>query len=86
MIEITSVKMTEMLKTVFANSDRGTRRFIKKYVKRQRNPFKENYGMFMAVDKETMILLNSLYSQYLLMPESVRPYMSIKVRHTNKGE
>lgn len=76
-VVIDNKNMLEMLKVLFKNSDRQVVKELKKYVKKQRNPFKDHYQEFIT-DKDTYLFLSDLLINYLSMPKNVRPGMAIK--------
>lgn len=69
--------MIEMIEHMFKNSDWASKRVFGKLVKKQRNPFKDNYGKYIPTDDSVLIFLNEIYMGYLLMSVEDRTEVSI---------
>lgn len=78
---ITEPAMVEMVKRMFKNSDFTSRVALGKLIKKQRNPFKDNFGMYIPVDDSVMIFLNDIYMSYMFLGEEDKRFIKVRINN-----
>jgi hypothetical protein len=80
---VISPEMVEMVDRILRNSDRATRRALKKYIKKNINPFKKDvYGTYRVEDDSILSFLNQIYLHYLYMPEEERAGFRVQLQRS----